>query len=142
MTREHTRRTGSTTPNPVVPLSDFTCLEDSHPFGVLPGGNQFLGGLDDSSSSSSRRRHRPSAQTIFDDKLWQHILGFCDGRSLGQVVQVSQYLYVAGHQPELWRDLVLRYCHTNKIVISNVGSSWRDTYLLLYCPSNVFVSAP
>jgi len=50
---------------------------------------------------------------------------------------VSRYLYVAGHQPELWRDLVLRKSDSDRRTISKVGRSWRDTYVLLFhCPND------
>jgi hypothetical protein len=115
----------------IVRLSDFTCIEERHPFGVLPVGNLFFG---EASANFIRRR-----EEIFDDKLWQHVLSYCDGSSLGRTVQVSRYLYVAGHQPELWRDLVLRKCHANKCIISRIGKSWRDTYVLLFHGEEKFV---
>jgi len=110
-----------------VRLHDFTCIEDPHPYGVLPGGNRFFG-----SSSSSTDSNRKRSEEVFDDKLWQHIISFCSGRSHGRLVQVSRYLYVVGHQPELWRDQVLRKCDAEKLVISKVGSSWKDTYVLMF----------
>jgi hypothetical protein len=103
-------------------LEDFSALESPHPYGVLPGGNRFFGG-----NSASRR-----SEEIFNDDLWQQILAFCDGETLTKVVQSSHYLYVAGHQPELWRDLVLRRCDKEKANITQVGPSWKDTYLLLF----------
>jgi hypothetical protein len=69
---------------------------------------------------------------MFDDKLWQQIFSFCDGSSLGRLVQSCRYLYVAGHQPELWRDQVLRKCEAEKLVISKVGPTWKDTYVLMF----------
>lgn len=54
------------------------------------------------------------------------ILGFCDGKSLGTIVQTCRYFYVAGHQPELWRDLVLR--RMSNQVIKEAGPSWKETY--------------
>jgi Cupin-like domain len=115
-----------------VKLSDFTCIQDPHPFGVLPGGNRFFG---EATSGVVQQRR----EEVFDDELWQHILSFCDGSSLGRVVQGSRYLYVAGHQPELWRDLVLRKSHSSKTVISRVGRSWKDTYVLLFHGEKKFV---
>jgi Cupin-like domain len=115
----------------IVRLSDFTCIHDSNPFGVLPAGNLFF---EDASSNRIGRR-----EEMFDDKLWQHILSYCDGSSLGRTVQVSRYLYVAGHQSELWRDLVLRQCHATKSVISRMGRSWRDTYILLFHGEDKYV---
>jgi hypothetical protein len=115
----------------IVRLSDFTCIQYPHPFGVLPVGNRFFG---EASATLIRRR-----EEIFDDKVWQHVLSYCDGSSLGRTVQVSRYLYVAGHQSELWRDLVLRKCHANKSVISRMGRCWRDTYILLFHGKEKFV---
>jgi hypothetical protein len=108
-----------------VRLSDFRSA-DPHPFGVLPGGNRFFG------EASAEQQRRPREQDILGDNVWQQILGFCDGPSLGCMVQVTRYFYVAGHQPELWRDLVLRKCYADKKSISNVGKSWKDTYVLLF----------
>jgi hypothetical protein len=108
-----------------VRLHDFTCIEDPHPYGVLPGGNRFFGSP---CSSSARKR----SEEVFDEKLWQHIISFCDGSSHARLVQASRYLYVVGHQPELWRDQVLRKCDAEKLVISKVGSSWKDTYALMF----------
>ena len=110
-----------------VRLHDFTCIEDPHPYGVLPGGNRFFGSLE---SKIGTRRKR--TEEVFDEKLWQQIISFCDGKSHGRLVQVSRYLYVLGHQPELWRDQVLRKCDVEKSVISRVGSSWKDTYVLMF----------
>lgn len=103
-----------------VRKEDFLALDEIHPYGVLPGGNRFFG------SSSSRQ------EEIFSDGLWQQILSFCDAESLGRIVQASRYLYVAGHQPELWRDLVLRKCDDDKATITRAESSWRDTYLKMF----------
>lgn len=110
-----------------VRLRDFTCIEDPHPYGVLPAGNRFFRS---SSSSTDTGKKRP--EEIFDDKLWQQIISFCDGCSHGTLVQVSRFLYVLGHQPELWRDQVLRKCDAEKMIISKVGSSWKDTYVLMF----------
>lgn len=103
-----------------VRKDDFLSLNELHPYGVLPGGNRFFG------SSNIR------PEEVFPDTIWQQILGFCDAKCLGRVVQSSHYFYVAGHQPELWRDLVLRRCYKEKQDIRIVRSSWRDTYLALF----------
>lgn len=102
-------------------LADFTFIQDPHPYGVLPGGNRFFG-----PSSSSR------PEDLFADDVWKQILSFCDGGSLGRLSQVSRYLYVASHQPELWRDLVLRTSEARKSAISQVGPSWKDTFVALF----------
>ncbi|KAG7348844.1 cupin-like domain containing protein [Nitzschia inconspicua] len=111
-----------------VTLSDFTCIQDPHPFGVLPGGNQFF--ISDQSAQPSFSKSL--LEQVLDDKLWQTVLSYCDAKSLGNAVQVSRYLYVAGHQSELWRDLVLRQCDATKIAITKVAKSWKDTYVLLF----------
>lgn len=111
-----------------VRLHDFTCIEDPHPYGVLPGGNRFFGSSSSTSSSSTRKR----SEEVFDAQLWQQIISFCDGSSHARLVQASRYLYVVGHQPELWRDQVLRKCDAEKLVISKVGSCWKDTYALMF----------
>jgi hypothetical protein len=109
-------------PRKQAKLEEFFALESPHPYGVLPGGNRFFGG-----NFVSRR-----SEEIFNCDLWQQILAFCDGKTLARVVQSSCYLYVAGHQPELWRDLVLRRCDEEKVDITQVGPSWKDTYLLIF----------
>ena len=110
-----------------VRLQDFTCIEDPHPYGVLPGGNRFFGSFSNSAGADRKR-----SEEVFDEKLWQQIISFCDGCSHGRLVQASRYLYVVGHQPELWRDQVLRKCAAEKSVISKVGSSWKDTFVLMF----------
>ena len=67
---------------------------------------------------------------LLSDECWTIVLGFCDGKSLANLVQVSRYFYVAGHQPELWRDLVLRSTSS----ITKVGPSWKDTYVGMVAP--------
>jgi hypothetical protein len=99
-------------PEPVT-SADLRCIE-GHPYGVLPGGNVYL------SETSSK-------QLALTDELWQQVLGFSDGVTLGRVVQASRELYVAGHVPELWRDLVLREIQGE--TLRDVGPSWKDTYV-------------
>ena len=106
-----------------VRLTDFTCIEEPHPYGVLPGGNRFFG-----STPVAKTRE----ELLLDEKLWQQVISFCDGPSHARLVQTSRYLYVVGHQPELWRDQVLRKCDAAKTVISRVGSSWKDTYVRMF----------
>jgi hypothetical protein len=96
-----------------VTASDLRTI-DPHPYGCLPGGNVFL------SESSCK-------QLPLTDELWQQILDYIDGVALGQLVQTCRELYVAGHQPELWRDLVLREIQGE--TLNAVGSSWKDTYV-------------
>jgi hypothetical protein len=117
-----------------VKLVDFTCIDEPHPYGVLPGGNRFFGSSSSSSSSSSLSS--TASNNTLSDNLWQQIISFCDGSTTGRLIQVNHYLYVVGHQPELWRDLVLRKCQSEKSTISNVGPSWKDTYVLLTMLNN------
>mmetsp|Transcript_18812 Transcript_18812/g.21815 ORF Transcript_18812/g.21815 Transcript_18812/m.21815 type:complete len:621 (-) Transcript_18812:25-1887(-) len=118
-----------------VRLIDFTCIEEPHPYGVLPGGNRFFRSSAASSSSTTTSTSSIRNTNILSDKLWQHIICFCDGSTLGKLIQVNRYLYVNGHQPELWRDLVLRKCYSGiekgQKTISKVGLSWKDTYVFL-----------
>ena len=103
-----------------VSADEFSALDVPHPYGVKPNGNRFFG---EGGSTISRR------EEIFTDDLWQLILSFCDGKTMGKVVQVSHYLYAAGHQPELWRDLMLRHCDRHRTTIDKVGqSSWKDAF--------------
>lgn len=121
-----------------VRLSDFTCIQEPHPFGILPGGNRFFGSSSESTSLAAYGSQNEGGD-VFDDKIWQHILGFCEGCSLGRVVQASRKLYVLGHQSELWRDLVLRKCHSENTTISKTGRSWKDTFVLLFHGEKHFV---
>jgi hypothetical protein len=41
---------------------------------------------------------------LLSDERWDDSR-FCNGRDLGHLVQSCRYFYVAGHQPERWRDL-------------------------------------
>ena len=107
----------------LVKKDDFLALEEFHPYGVLPGGNRFFG-------SSHSKHHR--REEILTDNLWQQILSFCDAEVLGKMLQVSRYFYVSGHQPELWRDLVLRKCKNEKVTIDRAKASWKDTYVNMF----------
>jgi hypothetical protein len=134
----------------VVSVEEFLSIDTPHPYGVLPGGNRFFlsrrrpsisrdGDLSSSESTTTTPIHRihRGEQDILSDALWQHVLSYCTATALAQVVQSSRYFYVAGHQPELWRDLVLRYCHTHgnlvldEQVVVGGGTCWKDTYILL-----------
>lgn len=99
-------------PEPVT-ASELRCV-DPHPYGCLPAGNVFL------SESSCN-------QLPLTHEIWQEVLGFSDGVTLGRVVQTCREFYVAAHQPELWRDLVLRDVQGK--TLSDVGESWKDTYV-------------
>jgi len=122
-----------------VRLEDFLALEDSHPYGCLPGGNRFFA-ITDAGTTGTKETEWLS------DSLWQSVLGFCDALTLCQVVQSSRYLYVAGHQPELWRDLVLRRCEEEHrvidcVVFNDCGTkvkSWRDMYLCLFAKKSKY----
>lgn len=123
-----------------VRLEDFLSLEESHPYGCLPGGNQFFLNDDDHGSTAQSRRKVVAGmeeRKWCNDELWQGILGFCDAQTLGRVTASSKYLYVAGHQPELWRDLVLRRCDQEKRVVDVASAessiqSWKDMYRVLF----------
>lgn len=112
-------------------LQDFLSLEDIHPYGCMPGGNRFFNDTNVIATGTKETE-------LLVDSLWQNVLSFCDALTLCRVVQSSRYLYVAGHQPELWRDLVLRRCDEERRVINctvfegKALKSWRDTYLCLF----------
>lgn len=120
-----------------VRLEDFLSLEDSHPYGCLPEGNRFIVDDDDDQSNSTIAGN--DERKWCTDELWHEILGFCDATTLGRVTSSSRYFYVAGHQPELWRDLVLRLCDdddrtVDATQIHELGQpikSWKDMYLAL-----------
>ncbi|KAI2507718.1 hypothetical protein MHU86_6717 [Fragilaria crotonensis] len=97
----------------LVTSSDLRTIEP-HPYGCLPTGNIYL------AESSCK-------QLPLSDEIWQQILGYTDGVTLGFVVQTCREFYVAGHQPELWRDLVLR--ESNGETLQNIGPSWKDTFV-------------
>lgn len=139
--RSHRRRRRRRRSKRMATLSDFTAIQESHPLGVLPGGNRFF----DNQKTVHNHNHNNNMLLLNNDddgKLWlQHILPFCDATSLSQIVQVSRYLYVLGHYSELWRDLVLRDCEvattaTTKRPIDRMGKSWKDTYVLLFGKNN------
>jgi hypothetical protein len=104
-----------------VQSSDFMALDCAHPYGVLPGGNRFL-------NASSKE----GPNDLLSDECWDEILGFCSGRELGNLVQTCRYFYVAGHQPERWRDLVLK--KQGGKAISTTGPTWKDTYVKIFHP--------
>eukprot|EP00934_Nitzschia_sp_Nitz4_P005188 Nitzschia sp. Nitz4//scaffold185_size43419//10018//11649//NITZ4_007296-RA/size43419-processed-gene-0.70-mRNA-1//1//CDS//3329539694//5178//frame0 len=118
-----------------VRLEDFLSLEDAHPYGCLPGGNQFFG----DESAAATKTQQPELLT---DDAWQSVLSFCDAKTLANVVQTSRYFYVAGHQPELWRDLVLRRCDAESRVIDYAKHSWRDTYIGLFVDRSIPLHVP
>jgi hypothetical protein len=123
-----------------VRQEDFLSLEDSHPYGCLPGGNRFF--VDDQEGEGNVVFAGTAERNWCTDELWQGILGFCDAKTLGRATAASRYLYVAGHQPELWRDLVLRRCHAEDRVVDATElpggegpvKSWKDMYLALFVP--------
>lgn len=106
-----------------VQPEDFSSLDSVHPYGVLPGGNRFF-------SRGDGGRCVAEARLLNDDECWHHILGYCNGEDLGKLVQTNRFFYVAGHQPEIWRDLTLR--KKGNAVINTVGSGWKDTYVRLF----------
>ena len=122
-----------------VEWHSFLALESPHPYGVLPAGNRFLltesalpTGKDTSSDDQKQVDNKKSCLGRLRDEIWLSILGFLDGASLGNTVQSCHFFYVAGHQPELWRDLVLRKLQRENLVLDAVGNSWKDTYVMLF----------
>jgi hypothetical protein len=109
-----------------VKPQDFMNLDSSHPYGVLPGGNRFLS--EDSNVATNATHISPN--DLLSDECLNHILGFCSGADLGRMVQTCRYFYVAGHQPEHWRDLVLR--RQGGTAIATTGPSWKDTFVQLF----------
>ena len=111
-------------------LEEFMDLEVSHPYGILPGGNQFtttnhygvtIGGT---SSNSLLSKY---------EEVCHHILSFCDGRDLARVSQCSRFLYAACHQLELWRDLVLRHLESqNKRQRLSSESTTNNAHVLTF----------
>ena len=137
---------------PQVTIDDFTILQSSHPYGVLPNGNRFLfndtanadstDADDDGATTTTTGQVKPT-DLLHSEECWNTILSYCDGISLSKIGQTCRFLYVASHQPEIWRDLVLvlllssspkRRC-SNINTITRVGSSWKDTFILLYLSS-------
>jgi hypothetical protein len=109
----------------VVGLMDFASLDGPHPYGVLPGGNQFLcsSTTTTTDATANQNRHNP----LLHDECWGLILEFCDATSLGNLVQTCRSLYVWGHAPELWRDLFLR--RMEHATIASAGPTWKDAYV-------------
>jgi hypothetical protein len=114
-----------------VRSTDFMALDSAHPYGVLPGGNRFLNG-------NSKAGRGPD--DLLSDERWDDILGFCNGKDLGHLVQSCRYFYVAGHQPERWRDLVLRKQGSN--AITSTGPTWKDTYVKLFHSDEQYTYMP
>lgn len=128
-----------------VQLEDLLSLEEGHPYGCLPGGNQFfVGGNGDSATTTptTTTTMQRKETRLLPDTVWQQILGFCNAPTLLALIHTSRYFYVAGHQPELWRDLVLRRCYKETRVIDEAGHSWRDTYTKLFGDKNARVHRP
>ena len=114
---------------PVV--DDFMNLEVSHPYGVLPGGNRFTTAVRSVLHNSSS----PSFVLSKHEEVCYHILSFCEGEDLARLAQCCRFLYAACHQPELWRDLVLRWLATVKDekekVLLTMHPTWKDTHVNL-----------
>lgn len=109
-----------------VRASDFGALDAPHPYGVLPQGNRLLLQNADATTTKTSTSDAP----FVNDECWNHVLTFLDGSSLGRTAQAGRYFYVAAHQPELWRDLVLR--RINGGTIAEMETSWKDTYARLF----------
>jgi Cupin-like domain len=107
-----------------VTSDDFSELQAPHPYGVLPSGNRYF--CTDVVESSITTGF--NAADILNEECWNTVLSCLDGAALAVVAQTCRFLYVATHQPELWRDLML--LKTRKSTITTVGPSWKDTYVL------------
>lgn len=103
-------------------VEDFMDLEVSHPYGILPGGNQFL---------ASATLNNANFFSDSDGEACLQILSFCDGVDLARLAQTCRFLYAVSHQLELWRDLVLRYINKHEEVLQDMQPSWKDTYVHL-----------
>jgi hypothetical protein len=117
----------------VVRLEDFYQFPVPHPYGVLPGGNRFLvvhsNTQEDATTATSSSNSTLAQDLLLTEESWNSVLSFLDGPDLGRLAQTCRFLYVAAHQPEFWRDLVLQQsCRT---IIDRMGPSWKDTYVLL-----------
>ena len=106
-----------------VRTRDFHTLEQPHPYGALPQGNRLL----------DPQTPADSVLLPLNDECWNHILSFMKGPVLAKMAQVNRYFYVAAHQPELWRDLVLRRIGEETIYI--MEPSWKDTYPRIFYAS-------
>ncbi|CAB9505139.1 demethylase and lysyl-hydroxylase [Seminavis robusta] len=113
-----------------VQWHEFLSLESPHPYGVLPSGNALV---NNSTTTTSRNNPKQAFVRQLRDETWLSILGFCNGYSLSRLVQSCRYFYVAGHQPELWRDLVLYQLHASQSHLSRdvMGDSWKDCFIRL-----------
>ena len=158
-TSSHDRKRARRTPqcsDETVSIDDFTLLQSSHPYGVLPNGNRFFS-VDSSTrntnhtidpetslcTTDARLVERSPTDLLHSEECWNTILSYCDGTTVSKIGQTCRFLYVASHQPEIWRDLVLVLLLSssssspspnlpNKNTITRVGSSWKQTYILLY----------
>ena len=156
------KRARLTSPSLDVTIDDFTILQSSHPYGVLPNGNRFFfadaNGTDSTdcteptSTDTDGLLRNPNKASVKptdllpSEECWNNILSYCDGLSLSKLGQTCRFLYLASHQPEIWRDLVLvlllssspkRPGHEKQNVntITRFGSSWKDTYVLIHVSS-------
>lgn len=102
-----------------VLAEDFAELQTPHPYGVLPGGNQFF-----NASSSKLPENSWYGLT---EAIWNHVVAGLDGFAVGRLSSTSKFFYVLCHQPEVWRDLCLA---ENKVLDDSVvGRSWKETYV-------------
>jgi len=109
-------------------VEEFMNLEVSHPYGILPAGNLFTSAATTGGNSFWFANH---------DEVFHHILSFATGVDLGRLAQTCRFLYAASHQPELWRDLVLRHIEQEKKTLERMDSqSWKDTFVQLTTPSS------
>lgn len=120
------RARGAAAATAEVSSDDFAVLQAPHPYGVLPAGNRLVG-----APAPWDKNHSLTdgicATSHLNEECWHAVLSCLDGPSLAAVGQTSRFLYVAAHQPELWRDLVLRARENSTIV--TVGPTWKDSYV-------------
>lgn len=80
-----------------------------HPYGALPYGNIHLETKNLRQPDIVRHSGLGSFFRILNDEQLLVILSYMDGPTLARgIIQISRFMYVAGHHEELWRDLVLR----------------------------------
>jgi hypothetical protein len=113
-----------------VRAEDFADLGFSHPHGLLPGGNRFFA---DAAANKDKDKDKDPTR-LLTDEAWYSVLELCDATDLARLIQTCRYFYVAGSQPELWRDCVLR--KQGSKTISTFGGCWKDTYVKINSPAS------
>lgn len=126
----HSRKRTRLTPAEVT-SDDFSELQAPHPYGVLPAGNRFFCAVGETVAPVNLYNN---AMDLLNEECWDAVLAYLDGTELAALGQTCRFLYVAAHQPELWRDLVLLSWKNN--IITTVGPTWKDTFVLLHLQRN------